>query len=315
MGSTFQFDLPLLALILTGGFVVSVVTLINTNLALVFVIFSMLLSPEIPIAHLAQRSVVVRLDDIFLIFLFFTWLTKMALNNELGFLVKTPVNRPFGVYVLVYAVVTALAIFFGFGHVRSTTAFFYLLKYAEYLMLFVLVANNIKSIRQCEIFTVFLLLTAVIVSIFGYAQIQAGVGRVSAPFEGLKTEPNTLAGYLIVIMGLAGGVFMHSSSFVKKVLLGAFFLIVFPVFLFTLSRGGYVSFIAMYLLFLILSKKRKVFIAYLAFIIILILPFVLPSKVATRIEKTFTGKTTYEVMERGFRWMMPLPRVLRHGSM
>ena len=49
-----------------------------------------------------------RIDDILLEFMFFAWLAKTAINKELGLLKKTPINRPLGVYVLLYVVITGL---------------------------------------------------------------------------------------------------------------------------------------------------------------------------------------------------------------
>ncbi len=289
-------DPSYLTLALAGGFIVSLVTLVNIDIALIVLIFSMLFSPEIPVAQLPQRAVVVRLDDIFIIFLFFSWLGKMALNKQLGLFKRTPISRPMSAYVMVYVVTTSLAIFLGLSKAKFLTSFFYLLKYVEYLMLFILVANNIKSIRQCKIFTFVLLLSAFIICIYGYVQIQSGVWRVSAPFEGGKTEPNTMAGYLVLIMGLAGGLFIHAKTLSIRIILGLFLLFVFPVFLFTLSRGGYISFISMYAIFFFLSKKERILFLYLAFVLVFTIPAILPSKVANRIERTFTGKTTYEIM-------------------
>lgn len=256
----------------------------------------MLLSPEIPIAQLPERSVVIRIDDILLVFLFFTWLAKMAINKQLGFFKKTPINKPLAIYVLSYIVITASAIFLGFSQAKFSTAVFYMLKYIEYLMLFFLVSNNLKSLRQYKVLILFLLLTCFIVSVYGYSQIQGAVGRISAPFEGEKGEPNTLAGYLIIIFGLVIGLFLHSRSLHLKFFLGSFFLFIFPVFLFTLSRAGYIGFIIMYLTILLFSKKNKISLIYFLLVMAIVMPFVLPPKVASRIETTFTGRVKYEVL-------------------
>lgn len=287
---------PWLILGLVGGLAIALITLVNTDLALIILIFSMLLSPEIPIAHIPERAVAVRIDDILLVFMFFTWLAKIAINKQLGLLKKTPINWPLGIYILLCIVITALAILLRIGQAKFISAFFYILKYIEYLMLFFLVVNNLKSIRQCKKFSLFLLLIFFIVCIYGYIQWRAGVLRVSAPFEGEKSEPNTLAGYLIVIFGLLGGLFLHSKSARLKFLLGGLFLFGIPVFLFTLSRAGYAAFIAMYLGFIIFTKKKRLFLISLFLVLIVILPFVLPIEVTTRIRTTFIGRAQYEVL-------------------
>lgn len=289
-------DRALLALCIVGGVVISFITFINSDFALSIIIFSMLLSPEIPVIKMAERDVVIRIDDILLIFMFFSWLAKVAINKEFGLLKWTPINLPLGIYVSLCVVVTGWAMTIGINESKFLMAFFFLLKYMEYLMLFYLVANNLKSIRQCKMFTVFFFITCFIVCVYGYAQISSDVWRVSAPFEGEKTEPNTLAGYFVIIFSLIFGLFIHNDSRALKLLLCFMFFLIFPVFLFTLSRGGYVAFFAMYLSLIIFTKKKRNFLIILLLISALVVPFVLPQKVTSRIKKTFVGKSTYEVM-------------------
>jgi O-antigen ligase len=256
----------------------------------------MLLSPEIPLFETAERAVVLRLDDILLVAIFFTWLAKMAVNKELGFVRKTPINLPLGVYTGLYLVITAFAILLRVGQARFNSAFFYILKYIEYFMLFFLAANNLKSIRQSKVFVVFLLIVCFIVCIFGYVQIQQGINRVSAPFEGGKPEPNTLAGYLLVIFGLTAGLFLHSESLPIKILSAAVFIFAIPVFLSTLSRSGYIGLIIIYLTLILFAKRKRFFLTSIFLILIIVMPLILPAKVTTRIRTTFIGKTRYEVL-------------------
>ncbi|HEO64141.1 MAG TPA: hypothetical protein ENN78_02610, partial [Candidatus Omnitrophica bacterium] len=80
---------------------VFLIAVLKTDVALVILIFSMLLSPELRLAEIPGREVVLRLDDLLLFVVFFGWLAKMAINKELGLLRHTPLNR----FIISYIVV------------------------------------------------------------------------------------------------------------------------------------------------------------------------------------------------------------------
>ena len=78
---------PVIFLLASTIFVIS---FINTDAALVILIFSMLLSPELPVGGIRGRVVVLRIDDVFLFVVFLGWLAKMAVNKELLDLLVCP---------------------------------------------------------------------------------------------------------------------------------------------------------------------------------------------------------------------------------
>src|SRR5512135_3412877 len=80
---------------------VFVLAFLKTDFAIIILIFSMLLSPEIAIGRVSDRAVTLRFDDIFLFVIFLGWLAKLAIFKELGLLKKTPLNGPIFVYILV----------------------------------------------------------------------------------------------------------------------------------------------------------------------------------------------------------------------
>ena len=63
--------LQILPLALALAPIVLIITFINTDVALIMLIFSMLLSPELKIVEVPARAVVVRIDDILLFVVFF----------------------------------------------------------------------------------------------------------------------------------------------------------------------------------------------------------------------------------------------------
>lgn len=280
-----------LAILLLGGLGLVLLALTNLNLAAGILIFSMLLSPEIGLAQISGRGVVLRIEDVLLIVIFFCWLVKLTLNRELRFLKKTPLNLPIGLYIFA----SIFATFFGMtlGHLTSIIGLFYILKYIEYFMLYFFITNILKTSKQSKLYIALFLLVYFIICIYGYSQFGRLV-RVTTPFEG-GDEPNTLGGYLLLIMGLSLGLLVYSDSLPQQILLGGLIVFGFPVFLRTFSRCSYLGIIPMYLTVLFLSKKRKPILIMFLILAIYFLPSLLPEPVIDRIGVTFTPAKAYKL--------------------
>ncbi|MFC1496827.1 hypothetical protein ACFL52_05370, partial [Candidatus Margulisiibacteriota bacterium] len=237
------------------GLIIFVIALVNTDLALIILIFSMLLSPEINVGGVPGRSVVIRIDDLFLIMVFLGWMAKMSLNKELGLLKSSALNIP----ITIYIVITMVATYFGYlgGFVKLKHSFFYILKYFEYFLLFFMVANNLRDIKQIKRFVTYMLFVCFIVSVYGIAQRMMGVMRITAPFEGMSGEANTLAGYLLLMMAVSIGIFLRSEKFGERLSILVLNLFASLAFLFTLSRGAWIAFVPMFITLIVLSKKNK----------------------------------------------------------
>ena len=253
----------------------------------------MLLSPELKAGAITGRVVKIRADDIFMILIFLGWIAKMAVNKEFGFLRATSLNKP----IIAYALICIIATFIGLlgGHKDLKQSFFYLLKYLEYFLLFFMVSNNLKNIRQAKKFIFFILLTCLLVCLFAASQIHTGE-RLSAPFEGEGGEPNTFAGYLIIMMSLMIGLILYSETEKEKFFLVPLLGLSGVAFLLTLSRGGWISFFPMIMTFIIMTKKYRIqLIAFLAIALVLVLIFA-PKQVHRRVEETFVPWKTYKVL-------------------
>lgn len=265
---------------------------IKTDFALIILIMSMLLSPEFKAGGVSDRAILIRGEDIFIIVIFLGWLARMAMKKELGLLKWTPLNKPIVMYMLVCVVSSLLGILW--GDTDPVRAFFYLLKYFEYYFLFFLVVNTVKDERQVKMYTGFILLTAFIVCLIGWFQIPSGQ-RLSAPFESEGGEPNTFAGYLLLIIGLLIGFLLYpgiGSRFIYSILM----VIMILPFIFTLSRGGWISFFPMLLTFIVFCKRYRFQLILASLIMLLVLPLVLPRQVFTRINETFAPEQRIEVM-------------------
>lgn len=279
---------PTKTLALAGGVIVFVVSFVSTQIALYILIFSMLLSPEFIVGGTEGatlgRGITLRVDDLLVAVIGFSWLARMAINKELGFFLRTPLNRPIAYYILVCVASTLLGAMF--GRVDLKTGVLFVLKYFEYVVIYFMVANYFRDRKQLKTFVWAMLLTCVIVSVVSLAQIPEGE-RISAPFEGKVGEPNTYGGYLVFMMSLATGLALMEES--PRTRLIAFFLVILfsiPL-LYTQSRSSYLAAIPAVLSFLWLSK-RKQWIPPALLLVALLLPFMAPKVTKDRVSYTFT---------------------------
>jgi hypothetical protein len=242
-----------------------------------------------------QRAVVVRIDDILLIVIFLAWLAKMALHKNLGLIRSTPLNLPIVSFIFLAIFSTAFGIAGGWIH--PLKSFFYILKFCEYFILFFLVSNVIHSKRQIEVFIFAFFLTALLVCLYAFRQVGTGV-RVTAPFEG-EPEANTLAGYLLLVMGAISGLVVHLKPWRAKFFLLGLLLFAFIPFLYTLSRGAWLGLIPMFIVLILLAPQNKKPILFIIFVISLIVGSIfMPGFVKQRIKATFIPGKVYELGQR-----------------
>lgn len=307
MGNTARFILILLSLLLliyfltslppkttlalSAGAIILIISFLSTESALYLLIFSMLLSPEIVIAQTPAREVSIRSEDIILSIIIFGWLAKTAVFKELGLFVKTPLNRPILIYSLLCIIATLIGMYA--GRVNIYSGFFFTLKYIQYFFIYFMVLNNVREIRQVKRFAIAMLLAGFIISLYALYQIPQG-GRVTAPFEGVHGgEPNTLGGYLVLILSITLGLLASLKRRHERLLLaGLAILIVFPL-IFTLSRSSWLALIPMSFVFITMSERRMLFL--LVFLILaLSIPFVVPATVKERAITTFKEAEGFE---------------------
>ena len=279
---------PKTSLLLALGASLFIIAFAKTEYALYFLILAMLISPELLVGAgegglYHGRQLVVRLDDLLLLVVGFSWLAKTAIYKELGLFRKTPLNRPIFAYVVVCSFSTLLGA--AFGRLDLTSGFFYVVKYIEYFIIYFMVVNHVREEAQVKRLLQVAFLACFLVSLFALYQIPTG-GRVTAPFEGERGEPNTLGGYLLFMLALSIGIYLNSRGAKRKLLWGGFSLLIFIPFMFTLSRSSWLAAIPMVLAFLILSPKR-LWIALFLIGGVLLLPKLSPQLVKDRIDYTF----------------------------
>ncbi|HUJ78823.1 MAG TPA: O-antigen ligase family protein [Nitrospiria bacterium] len=275
-----------------------VIALLSTPLALYLLIFSMLFSPELVIGQMAGhgiagRGVTLRLDDILLIVIGFSWLVKMAVYKELGLVLRTPLNRPILFYISACVVATLIGI--ASGRVRPESGLFYTLKYFEYFFIYFMVVNNLQTQDQVRRYLIALIITCGIVSLYAITQIPGGV-RASAPFEGESGEPNTLGGYLVLMFSLVAGLGLHVRGAKIRIALGVLAVVILIALSATLSRTSYLALGGSVLALMLFSRRRLVLVLGLVLMMTLS-PFIVPERVKHRVGETFVTQPDEEEQE------------------
>lgn len=280
-----------LALYAVAGVAIFLFAFINTDFALAVLILSMLLSPEFGVGGggggniEASRSIVIRIDDLLLGLVSLSWLVKTAVNKDLGLFIRTPINKPFFVYLGISFLATFLGIFVG-NVPRPLIAILYNIKYFQYFLIFLMAASHIRDLKTARRYLRLILLTAFLVSIYAMWQIPSGV-RVSAPFEGEQGEANTLGGYLVITMSLVIAILPTRRGLKGKAAYGLLLVSMLVPFAYTLSRSSWIALVPAVFVIAAFSPHRRTLIIG-AILAGLALPLILPSSVYERINYTFS---------------------------
>ena len=279
-----------IAFAVVGAIILALICFMNPELGLYILICAMLLGPQFAVWGAAVggprgRGLTLRLDDFLLLIIGFSWFLSTAVNKERGLFLKTPLNR----YIAFYFLACLVATLFGYmmGRVKGTAGFFFVLKYFEYFIVYFMAVNYLKEKKQMERLVWTMLIVCLVVCAISIYQIPSGV-RVSAPFEGETGEPNTLGGYLVLILSLVLGLlFNNYGTKSQKFFFGGLVLFILITLAATHSRSSWVALGPMLLALIWFSKRKFVVIISLIFMVILS-AFLLPSGVKERALFTFS---------------------------
>ncbi len=267
------------------GFLAVGLSLLDMRIAVGFLVMSMLLSPEIPIAGVPRRAVVIRFDDLLLIIIFISWLAKQAVNKKLPLLKASPINKYIFYYVAACFLFTGKGILM--GNVDYRQAVFYLLKYLEYFMIFWMTYNVINKKEDINIILKFFLITAVIIIVHSYFIFPE---RMYAPFD---QEPASVGGYFLILTGLSLGLAIFNKKNYYKIFYTAVLVSLLPLIIFTQSRATYAGIPALYITVVALTTKYKKMLLLAGIGAVVLLPVVLGGglydTLIERISYTFTG--------------------------
>ncbi|HOW42464.1 MAG TPA: O-antigen ligase family protein [Candidatus Omnitrophota bacterium] len=275
------------------GVIFFVLAFVSSNLVLFLVVLATLLSPEFEVGAIRGRAIMIRFEDLFIILIVLGWLARLAMNKELGLLKFTPLNTPILVFLLIEFVSTSLGIIR--QEIKFQNSAFYFLKYAEYYLLFFMVVNNIKTMKQARFFVFLTLATCAIVCIYALSHLPSGI-RLSAPFEGKGGEPNTFSGYLLLMMSLIIALLLYAQTTAQRVTLLALGGMALVSFVYTLSRGGWLAFFPMLTAFIVLTKRYRHYFILFFIALVIALPHMLPQRVTERLEDVVAAEKEYQIM-------------------
>lgn len=280
--------------VIAFAFVAFGISFVNAELALIFLIFSMLLSPELIMGEAGRREVMIRADDVFLGVVILGWFARMALDKDLALFKGTPLNGPIAGYIAMCLISTLYSAVL--GRLSFLTGFFFTLKYIEYFLLFFMVVNVIQSKVQIKRFVYMMFFVFVLISIYAWLQRASGIQRVSTPFEGQSGEANTLGGYLVFMIMLALGILFNIREKYTRFFLGVSVCLALPALMFTLSRGSWIAFIPAATVLFVLSRKGKLMMTVLLLFTFCFAAWIFPREVKERFAYTFEEQVEYDFL-------------------
>jgi len=244
--------------------VFTVLCFVRVKWVLYAFIFACLFSPEIQLGGMlgraSKRAVTLRVEDILLVVLAVNWLARTALVKTLGLTLRTPLNRPIILYALACVLATLVGI--GYGWVQEQlAAVLFVLKYIQYFVIFFVILNLTETRRDVRHMVVWAVVTYLAVCLFGFAQIPGGL-RPTA-FAEYHSEPNTLAGYLVFMVGICSGLLLSARSARSRLMWTFLVLLGLVLIAFTLSRSGWAGLFGVALVLVLIGRHKYAVLATL----------------------------------------------------
>ena len=282
----------------TAGFLIFLLifipTLANPNIGLAIIIISMIYSPETVAGQTAARLVTIRTEDILLFVIILAWFIRTSFTKDIAAPFRTHITGPFFLYLTACVLSTFFAIIF--SEIDIQQSFFSILKYLEYFLLFIMVRDNLKDMKQAKVFIAIFLLTALFTAFHANAAIQSQLQRgstyfrVNPPVETRGGESGTLGAYFAFMMAIIAGLIIYTRSLPLRVFLICLEVAIFRGFLYTLSRGSYMAFIPMAIALIFFKKKGKAALVYVFGIMAVLIALLAPQMVKDRILSTVTAR-------------------------
>ncbi len=215
-----------IALVVLGA-MVAVLALFNRRAAIFLILPAIALSPEIHVGGLA-----VRVEDLLMIPLAVGWLVHLCVFKHRQ---RTPLDRLLLAYVLAAVAGTLWGGFLGTAHFltldKYISAPFHLLKRIEFVLLFFIMADTLRSLDDVRRFAYVMMASLLGLSAFSLVQYLSNGAIALAPAGAPIHEPG-LASVLNIALGLS---LLQGARPSAKPLLGA--LMLFSLLVLPLSLG------------------------------------------------------------------------------
>jgi hypothetical protein len=215
------------------------------------------LYPKFPLANVSGTYVAIRLDDIVIAVAILIWLIYQLIHKFPVFKIK--ITKLFLVYFL--AIIASFVTAFLIYQTDSTSILLLnLFRRFEYMSLFFIAINSIKSIKDFNFYYIFLLIATAFVSIYGYGQkylqfpvvstmnsefskgelLQMNVWtRINSTFAGHYD----LAAFMSVVLIIIALVFILNKNVWIKLSSLIVWIAAYPIFTFTASRVSTFAFL------------------------------------------------------------------------
>jgi hypothetical protein len=254
------------------------------RLVLFLFIFTICVSPRIPLGFIpGGRRLDLRIEDIIVAMLLLGWALYMSLK---GRLYLTPIAKPLGFYLFISGLSTVFGtLVWGLNPMRAS---FYILKELQYFLIFLLVANWLKTPHELKYVTVLLLIGGLVNALWVGFQLWQGTyrplfaialtesyGEMGPPrFYGpaLLGEYSPLAtgGFFLIVFFVSLGLMVSVSNRYIRCCLIMFSGILFAALFSSLSRATIIGALFGILILLIILKRLS-----LLATMFVILPFIL----------------------------------------
>lgn len=285
---------PTVTIALGVSMFVFAVTVIRVEYGVAILVVATLLSPEIDLTGepVGSQAVNIRYNDLLIGVIFLGVIVKMAFEGRTVLWRPSAINAAICAYFGICIISTLLAVRANLPAWDRRLAFFVALKMIEFYMIFFLVGNAVHDLRTVRRQTVLFLIVAMIVCVYSINMIRT-VDRVGTPFEAQGAEPNTLGGYLMIVMCVGAGLFTQAPRTRTKLALLLVCAMTFIPFLYTLSRASYVALIVAFSALGVMSRRTSILGAVA--LTLILSPILMPDEVKDRVNYTFQRGTGEKV--------------------
>lgn len=285
-------QVAVLALTIGVGFFL--ISFFSIKIGLIVMAIAMLFSPEITVGAvgfqtvgtIGSRPITIRIEDVLIPVLCLAWLARLGSRQESRLFVSSPVNTPIVLLLALTAISTAAGI--NSGRILLMPAVFYILKTVEFLTIFFLVVNYVRTEEEVREFMGYVLFVLALVGIYTLFQVPTvqifSERRITAPFEGTP-EPGTVGGYMAFLLLIVICIVFYEEKPLMKLLYGLLGALVLIPFIYTLNRTSYIALLGG-LFFIAVMGKRKWFL-FLLIALLFSSPLWLPPAVKERIAFTW----------------------------
>ena len=254
-----QIFLPVAAAI---AVVIYLSTLIDIRIGIAISILTIAVSPEMEVGGVGN----LRFEDFIVPVLLFSWLSRASSHKE--------AFQPaiIGKGYLTFIIMAGFASLFGIlsETISGMKPFYILGKMVEYLLIYLIILNNIRTKTDAEAFVIYTMLVTMIASAYSFTRSPIINPSESSKIMGpLGETANIFGGYMVMNTSIFLGLFLHVRTIAQKAVVMFCIIGLFYIVLLTFSRTSFSAFFAGLIIFGILKGRKLLILTILLFVIFL----------------------------------------------